>query len=175
MNKQEIIDLLTEKYHSFIHYIHGLTAEELLFSNQQKWTAGQQLEHIVLCVKPIVQVFSLDPATIQQNFGATSRPGRSYGDVRNDYNQKLKEGGKAPENYVPAAVPANQIPVLSEKLEKMIASLCTKITAFTDENLDTLCIPHPLLGSLTLREMLYNVIDHVEHHHALTIQNLNYK
>jgi len=28
-------------------------------------------------------------------------------------------------------------------------------------------LPHPLLGKVTVREMLYFTIHHVQHHHAL--------
>ena len=34
---------------------------------QEKWAAGQQLAHIVMCVKPLVYVFGLDKVLIEQN------------------------------------------------------------------------------------------------------------
>ncbi len=172
MNKPAIIDSLTKNYHAFIHYINGLTPEEYSFSANQKWTAGQQLEHIVLCVKPLVQVFSMEPLMIEQNFGRANRPGRAYEVVLTDYTEKLQEGGKAPERYVPEAISQDQRIILTETLANRIKELCSKIDNFTEEDLDGLCIPHPLLGSLTLREMLYNAIYHVEHHHNLTNHNL---
>lgn len=45
MNKAAIILLLTDKYNSFINTINGLTEAEYQFSDQDKWTAGQQLQH----------------------------------------------------------------------------------------------------------------------------------
>ncbi len=48
MNKQTIIDSLTDNYNSFVKYISELKPAEYSYSFQQKWTAGQQLEHIVL-------------------------------------------------------------------------------------------------------------------------------
>jgi hypothetical protein len=48
MNKQTIINLITENYDSFINYVNSLTAEEFTFAFQQKWTAGQQMQHLVL-------------------------------------------------------------------------------------------------------------------------------
>ena len=172
MNKQTIIDALTVNYHSFIDYINGLTVEECSFNYQGKWTAGQQLNHIVLCIKPLVQVFSMDKPAIAQTFGVADRPGITYDALLTNYKEKIKEGGKAPERFVPATVSPNQRELLSETLKKLTIELCSKIDSFTEQELDSLCIPHPLLGKLTLREMLYNAIYHVEHHQEQAKRNL---
>jgi len=39
-----------------------------------------------------------------------------------------------------------------------------KIKNYNEANLDKYIIPHPLLGKLTLREMLFFTIHHNEHH-----------
>lgn len=173
MNKQAVTDALTKNHNSFIHYLNELSAEEYLFSHEQKWTAGQQQAHIVLCVKPLVQVFSMDKPMIAQTFGKADRASRSYDVLLTDYLQKLDEGGKAPSRFVPEPVPADQQKALNEKLEKLVKELCSKIETFTEEELDGLFIPHPLLGNLTLREMLYNAICHVEHHYESIKRNLS--
>ena len=173
MNKQTIIDSLIQNYTSFITEINELTATKLQFSNGQKWTAGQQLQHIVLCVKPLVQVFSMDKSMIAQNFGIADKPGRSYDVLLGEYLEKLNEGGKAPDRFVPENVLAEQRTGLSESLGQLINLLCSKIENFSEEDLDQLCIPHPLLGKLTLREMLCNAIYHVEHHGNQVKQNLD--
>ena len=171
MNKQEIIDHLALNYNAFIDYINSLTTEEYAFSKGQKWNAVQQLDHIVLCVKPLVQVFSMDKAAIAQAFGSTERQGRSYDVLLDDYHIKLSEGGKAPERFVPAAGTADQKQAQCAMLSKLVKDLCAKVDTFTNAELDTLLIPHPLLGSLTLREMLYNAIYHVKHHQSQMQEN----
>ncbi|XZF14722.1 DinB family protein [Chitinophagaceae bacterium MMS25-I14] len=174
MNKQAIIHLLTEKYSSFIDYINTLSTDEYLFDHEGKWTAGQQAEHIVLCVKPLVQVFSMDKAAIAQNFGVTKRESRTYDVLLNDYKEQLNEGGKAPGRYLPATVSQDQKEILNETLSQNIKELCARIETFNEQELDSLLIPHPLLGKLTLREMLYNAAYHVEHHQTQAQENLKY-
>jgi hypothetical protein len=83
-----------------------------------------------------------------------------------EYRAKLKDGGKAPERFLPAAVAYDQREAECTVLRKLIGELCVKISIFSEEGLDTLLIPHPLLGNLTLREMLYNAIYHVQHHQS---------
>jgi hypothetical protein len=172
MDKQAIIDSLVENHKSFVIYIRDLTADEYFFSHQQKWSAAQQLAHIVLCVKPLVQVFNMNKSAIKTNFGVVSSKGRTYDILLNDYLGKLAEGGKAPEKYIPEVISSDQRIVLVETLEKMINDLRAGIENFTEPELDSLAIPHPLLGKLSMREMLYNAIYHVVHHHQLTSQNM---
>ncbi|HTF06087.1 MAG TPA: DinB family protein [Bacteroidia bacterium] len=167
MNKSEIISSLTAHHTSFINYINGLSDDEYTVSPNQKWTAGQHVQHIILCVKPLVQVFSMDKFAIEQTFGVAHKPSRIFDDMCNAYSEKLKEGIKAPDRFVPAAVSPDQRKLQGETLTKVVQALCEKIEGFTEPELDRMCIPHPVLGKLTMREMLYNAVDHVRHHHKM--------
>lgn len=173
MNTTAIIQSLTQNHQDFIQYLDTLSATEYEYSVSPKWSAGQQLAHIVLCVKPLVQVFSMDAGTVEKMFGRTDRPGRNYGMMLNDYREKLNEGGAAPGRYVPETATFDQRTELSQLLTNMISELNKKIGNFSEQELDTLHIPHPLLGNLTMREMLYNAVYHVTHHHQSAIANLN--
>lgn len=169
MNKINIAHQLTENYTAFIRFVQSLTPEQYDHAPEGKWTAGQQLAHLVLCVKPLVQVYGMPAAMIMQTFGQTDRGSRSYDELTQTYREKLEEGGKAPSKFVPEPSPFHQREELCITLDNLIATLNREIAAFTDEELDTLQVPHPLLGNLTLREMLFNAIYHAEHHHRMTI------
>lgn len=164
MKKEIILNKLNENHKSFIDYLSNLAKKEFELSVHKKWTAGQQLEHIVLCVKGLVLFFSLDKATIEQDFGSTSRQGRSYEALLREYTDNSGGGWKAPVRYIPETNTINKRENLIQTLEGLIKELGFKIETFTEQELDSLQIPHPSLGILTLREMLYNAIYHVEHH-----------
>ena len=55
---------------------------------------------------------------------------------------------------------------LQDAVDKQITRLSEKIDRFSETELDQFILPHPLLGKLTLREMIYFTIYHVEHHHS---------
>tara|TARA_R110002050_G_scaffold144363_2_gene269893 strand:- start:14529 stop:15056 length:528 start_codon:yes stop_codon:yes gene_type:complete len=172
MNKTEIKNSLERRYLALVNYINGLSNAEFTFSYESKWTAGQHLKHIVLCVNPLVQVFGMPNTIIEQNFGTTKTESRTYDELLAVYIEKLNKGGKAPSQYVPEIVSENEKSELLKTLPKLIEKLNAEIDTFTENELDTLCIPHPLLGNISLREMLYNAIYHVEHHQILTENNL---
>ena len=52
-------------------------------------------------------------------------------------------------------------------------SLCSAIEKnWKDTQLDQYIVPHPLLGKITLREMGYFTIYHVQHHDAIIRERL---
>ncbi len=175
MNKQEIIKSLFERHNSFLKYINELSPDEFLFAYQKKWTAGQQVKHIVLCVEVLVQVFNMPKLIIEEKFGLSAKQGCTYEELANKYVQKFTEGGKAPDRFVPQIILISQREGLCKDLAALINKLCAEVENFTEQELDTLRIPHPLLGSLSMREMLYNTIYHVEHHQVKTMLNLKNK
>jgi hypothetical protein len=173
MEREEIIKLLKENHESFSAFINGLTKEEFLFTAQQKWTAGQQLQHIYLSVRPVALALHLPKILIRIIFGKANRPGRTYDELVKRYLLKLENGGRATAAFIPKAVAFDQREKISEQLNGKINALCSGIKKFTEQELDTMILPHPLLGKLTIREMLYFTIYHVEHHQEITKRNLH--
>lgn len=168
MDKQTISFELTEKHRLFTHYISCISGDACLQIEPGKWSACQQLEHIFLSVKPVRLAFSFPKFLLQLIWGKSNRPGRNYDDLVNKYLDKLAKGGKAPAPFVPKPVGLERKEKLIQALTDEIAILNKKTARFSESELDTYVLPHPLLGKLTLREMLLFCIYHVQHHqHAI--------
>ncbi|WP_264520685.1 DinB family protein [Flavobacterium sp. N1994] len=172
MEKEAIISKINSNHNSFIDYISHLTEEEFEYCYADKWTAGQQLEHIYLSVKPLNQALVLPKFLLKFLFGKANRPSKTYEELVKRYQDKLQAGGRATSRFVPKVIPISQKMELIENLNLMIPKLTSKITRFTETDLDVIILPHPLLGKITLREMLYFTAYHVEHHQELTKRNL---
>ena len=167
MDKQTLINKLTENHQEFIACVNQLSPEEFTASKNDKWTAGQQLEHIYLSVKPVGLAFRLPLFLLKLIWGKSNREGRSYDELIARYHAKLASGSKATGPFVPKKVDLHQGPKLKASLNKEVAKLCASIEKHSEEALDQYILPHPLLGKLTLREMLYFTIYHVKHHENL--------
>src|SRR5205085_4225714 len=98
---------------------------------------------------------SLPRLPVRIMFGKATKPSSTYEQLVNAYHHKLQSGYKASAPYVPKSVGADQKEKLITALNAKVNSLCSKIESFTESELDTLRLPHPLLGKLTMREMLY--------------------
>jgi DinB superfamily len=171
MDKQTIKNQLYEKHNSFISYLEILSEEDFLKRKNDKWTAGQQFEHIFLGVKPVRQILSLPKFLLQLIWGQANRESKSYEDLVEKYLLKLENGGRATGRFIPQTVSYKKGQILKINLKKELDMLVAKLDRFSEEELDKYILPHPLLGKLTIREMLYFTIYHVRHHEELTKRN----
>lgn len=172
MEIKTIKNKLSENHNSFVEFITSLTNEEFINCKNEKWTAGQQLEHIYLGIKPVRQILSLPKFLLKIIWGQANREGLNYEDLVKKYLHKLEKGGIATGRFIPKTVNIEKRQILKIELKNEVISLCSKIDKFTENQLDKFVLPHPLLGKLTIREMLYFSIYHVEHHEELTKKNL---
>lgn len=172
MTKSEIQRILKENHIRFTNHVTSLSDADFLYSNNGKWTAGQQLEHMIKSVRPVVLAFRLPAFLLRIIFGKANRASKDYNGLVEKYKQKLAAGGKASAPFIPKPVAVADKEKLSRRLNSLIETLVKQVDSYTDEKLDQLILPHPLLGKLTFREMLYFTIYHVEHHEKHTQQNL---
>ena len=59
MNKKEIAELLQKNHQEFIEMVNALREEDFSYAPTNKWTAGQQLDHLVRSVQPVNMAFAL--------------------------------------------------------------------------------------------------------------------
>ncbi|MEP7318795.1 MAG: DinB family protein [Panacibacter sp.] len=164
MTKQEIIDQLRSNYKAFTGLIAKLDEKEFLFTEKNKWTAGQQAEHILRSVKPVTLAFGLPMLLLRIMFGKANRPSRGYGTLVHRYYDKLAAGGKASGRFIPPEIAYEQQQKICTAIMAVTETLCNRIEKYSEEQLDKYILPHPLFGKLTCREMLYFTVYHVEHH-----------
>lgn len=164
MNKNEIMLQMQQNHDAFIKLVSSLNEKEFTYTIYSKWTAGQQAEHIVKAIKPVKLAFSLPLFVPKLLFGKANRPSRSYGELVKKYKDKLAAGGRASAAFIPPEISFHRQKNITASISSVIASLNKKIESKTEEELDNYILPHPLLGKLTYREMLYFTIHHVYHH-----------
>jgi hypothetical protein len=167
MNKAEINAALQSGHHQFANYTNGLSKADLLFSKEDKWTAAQQVDHILKSIKPLAQGLLLPKFVVKLVWGKANRNSKTYDELIHKYLEKLKLGGKATKPFVPSEIDAATVPELNQKINQAINRLIKNLGKYTEEELDIVILPHPLLGKVTLREMMYFTIYHVQHHEVL--------
>ncbi len=172
MTKEEIKTRLINNHEDFANFILSLNEEKFIYSKEEKWTAGQQLDHIYRAVAPLSKALDLPKILLRIIIGKANRPSRSYEELVAKYQSKLQEGGKASGRFIPLEIHFAQKDQLKGALKKIVLKLCQHLDKFSEKDLDHYILPHPLLGKLTLREMLYFTIFHVNHHWQNTLKNL---
>jgi len=164
MDKSTIQTHIREHHEAFIQTLEQLSDEAFLFVKDGKWSAGQQLDHIIKSISPVIMVFGLPKFIPRLLYGHPNRASRSYEQVVVDYQLLLDNGAKATGKYVPREVPLAFRQRRIEKLIKATELLAKNMNAYSEEQLDQYQVPHPLLGKMTIRELLYFTIYHVQVH-----------
>ena len=163
MLKEEIKNELLLQHNNFVEVIKSIPADKVHQSKDGKWSPAQQLDHIYKSVSPVRLAFSFPKFLLKMIYGTANRQSRTYDTLLQRYHEKLQAGGKSTAPFIPS-VKNTSVDLPLSKLKLLIVSLCSKVDTYSEIQLDTFILPHPLLGKLTLREMLYFTIYHVQHH-----------
>jgi len=172
MEKQKLKQQLVEKHNTFADYVLSLNETHFNFALPEKWNAGQHLQHILISVARLGKAIDNPKFVISLEEAGLKREGMSYEALIAVYLEFIKKGAKASAPFVPELVTIEQRPQLVKDVQAAVTELCLKLDAYSEQQLNELTIPHPLLGRITLREMIYFTIKHAEHHYELTKQYL---
>ncbi len=167
MTKQAIIQKLSEGFSIIEATIHQSDGDAFYQKKDEKWSAAQNIQHLILSVKPLNLAFTL-PNFALLFFGKLNRDPRNYQEMVEKYHQKLAEGGVSTGQFTPKDEDGNKEEIIKQ-FRTVNDTFLKKVDEFTEEDLDKYLLPHPLLGKLTLREMLYFTIYHTLHHHKAII------
>ncbi|MCB0635830.1 MAG: DinB family protein [Lewinella sp.] len=147
-------------------------ATEPLFHSRPngKWSIGENLEHLILSNMGVASALARPKAFFEQ-FGAPQGPSRTYQAMHDQYFV-LVQGRTAPPPFAPdREAPTSQADLL-HSWRTIRAKYAERLPAhWTEETLDQYCLPHPAIGQLTVREMLFFHIFH-NHHHLAAMERI---
>ena len=171
MDRKDLVSEFKENHNLFIDYIKSLTDEEFVREIPHKWTAAQQLAHLVLGMETLAQLLS-NKAYIESKFGKIDRPNLGYDEIVNNYVTGLKNGAKAPTQYEPDKIKLAQKQALIQALSNYTHALVQSLDKYNEDEFDSLIIPHPFMGNLSIREMIHFMAYHALHHLKSVQKNL---
>jgi hypothetical protein len=135
----------------------------------EAWSPAENVRHLTKSMRPVVKALRMHPLILRVMFGTSNHGSISYDGLVARYRQALSEGGTAgrfaPSSHSNPDLDAWRAQILAE-FENVHRQLCSAIERWSESRLDHLRLPHPLLGKLTVREMLYFTLYHERHHLA---------
>lgn len=166
MEKEAIAILLEEKHSILFDWLDQQTDEKWTKGPEGKWTQAQHIQHLTDSLQLLNNALSYPKFYIKYKFGVCNREIKDYAAVTKNYYTKLKEKQELVKKFN-KKVKAPTIHQKSRLLTRLLIQskkLQYKTKLISDENLDTLVIPHPLMGKMTLREIIMWTACHTEHH-----------
>ena len=131
------------------------------------WSPAEAVRHLIKSLRPVVKALGIPKIVLRVMFGKSSRPSMTYDGLCARYLQGLAEGGQAG-RFAPSRKSVDDLEAWRETIMadfvRLNRELRKSIARWPDKKLDRLRLPHPLLGKLTVREMLFFTLYHQEHH-----------
>lgn len=172
MDKEAIATLLDDKYTTLITWLKNQDDAKWETGPEGKWTTSQQALHLLQSIKPLNKALSMPKFLLKYKFGKANREVRDYETVCKRYEERLIDAkGKTYKGSQNMSVPKlKEKPYLLNRLQIEQKKLQAKTQRWKDTDLDTLIIPHPLMGKMPVREIIMWSAYHVEHH-IISLQN----
>jgi len=132
------------------------------------WSPAENVRHLTKSVRAVNTGLKLPKWLIWVRFWRPRRASRGYTELRDIYLARLAAGADAgrfaPEQRPPAAdLVAERARIMGAHL-RSVTEMRGYLARWSEGALDRLQLPHPALGWLTVREMLYFTVYHNRHH-----------
>ena len=167
-----MVNSLIEAERSVADFFGSLSPEEFVFRDGSAWNPAEHLSHLNTAISAVARGFGIPRWILRLRFGRSKRPSRDFAIVRQEYLARLSAGAVARGAFVPPREdPLGDDRVkrqrdLLERWQRVNARLRNAVETWPQRDLDRLQLPHPLLGKVTAREMLFVMMYHDHHHIA---------
>ncbi|HEX6134433.1 MAG TPA: DinB family protein [Longimicrobiales bacterium] len=176
--RPEIVRSLAEVESEVAAFFGSLSDDELVLRVQDAWTPAEHLQHLCTSVAAVARGFSMRRWMLRLRFGRARRPSRSYAELQNHYRDQLSRGARASGVFVPernelmgTRIAEHRAAILA-RWARVNLRLRAHAERWSERDLDRIRLPHPLLGMLTAREMLFFTLYHNLHHVAAAKRRL---
>lgn len=140
------------------------------------WSPADNVRHLIKSTLPVTKALKLPGLLLRTLFGPAANASTSYGELVTRYREKLAAGGNAGK-FAPRTIPVpDDLEAWQRKLvgtcRDSVSDLSRAVGRWSESDLDNYRLPHPLLGKLPLREMLFFTLYHYNHHKENVVRRM---
>jgi DinB superfamily len=168
--RSEILAALDAAEREVAEFFGSLADDELVHRVGEAWTPAEHLRHLCIAVAAVARGLAVPRWLLRLRFGRARAPSRTYDVIRETYRSLLGRGAGASGPFVPRREDLSPAQAAESRAEllarwgRVNGGLRAALATWSEANLDRLRMPHPILGPLTVREMLFFTIYHDGHH-----------
>jgi hypothetical protein len=123
------------------------------------------VDHLIKSHKPVAKALKLPKITLRAMFGKPDKSSMMYEELCQIYHDEIARGAQASGRYLPDQENPDlnaetKKKDLLDQFSKAGTELVSVVEKWDDKELDDYLLPHPILGKLTIREMLFFTIYH---------------
>lgn len=167
-SRPEIVRELRALHERSTPYWNAFPTAELLAPLGEAWSPADNVRHLNKSIRAVARGLRVPRLVVLVTFGPSLRKSRGYAEIREVYHQVLAGGADAgrfaPRPEGPPGDPEAWRRELMSRWAENADSLEAALVPWSEKALDRCRMPHPLLGKLTVREMLLFTLYHNLHH-----------
>lgn len=171
--KSELIAALNDSIERAENWFREIPANDFFARHGDVWSPSDNMDHMIRSVKPIAKALKLPKITLQAMFGKPEKSSMTYEELCQLYRDEIAKGAQASGRFLPdqdspsAEVAEEKKKELLERWSKASTELVSVVETWKEHDLDQYVLPHPIIGNLTIREMLFFTIYHNLRHASL--------
>ena len=167
-NKPEIIAALEAQKLEIPAFLESIPSEQFFDGSSEKWSVGHHVQHVTSAINRVGQGLlnadalpKREPATASRDFKTMHQTYLET--LRNTPSETLRQLGSRVtlEKFENSDAHKTQM-ILS--FTRAIENFNTALEHFDEANLESLGMPHPIMGLLSSREMVFFIVFHNTHH-----------
>ncbi len=163
--KSDLISALKDSIQRAENWFSEIPANDFFARQGEVWSPSDNVDHLIKAVKPLIKALRLPKFTLHTMFGKPEKPSMTYEELCQIYRDELSKGAQASGRFLPdQESPAENADAkkreLLEQWSNASADLVFIAETLDESELDQYQLPHPILGKLTIREMLFFTIYH---------------
>jgi len=175
-SRKEIIDALEQQGIASVAYFDAFDTGTFFRSIGSSWSPADTVRHLSKSTRPVAKALGTSKLVLRFLFGKAGRGSLTYDELRTRYLGALAEGAQAG-RFAPSARfeedPESWRAGIMRDFTSVNENLRKAIARWPESKLDRLRLPHPLLGKLTIREMLFFTLYHHRHHVGVVQRHLS--
>jgi hypothetical protein len=164
---QQIAATLERVEEESVAYWNGFETSEFFAKIDGHWSPAENVRHLIKSIRPVAKALTVPRFVLRFKFGKSRRNSTPWSEIQSRYLGLLDAGGKAgrfaPSEREETDLETGRARIMSQFVQAN-RDLRTTLAKWPDRSLDRYQLPHPLLGKLTLREMLIFTAYHQTHH-----------
>ena len=170
--KFELLTALKDSNQRAENWFRIIPTRDFFTRHGEVWSPSDNVDHLIKAVKPISKALKLPKITLQAMFGKPEKPSMSYEDLCDRYRAEIARGAQAsgrylPDQETPVGNAESKKKEFLDQWSKANEELLSVVEKWDESELDKYLLPHPLIGKLTIREMIFFTIYHNLRHASL--------
>ena len=177
--KKSILQTLDKVTKEVVYTFKSISSEDLFVRLEGGWSPLETLEHLIKSSKAVKSALKRSGIFLRLLGGKPKRTSRRYSDLQEAYLRELVSRAHADQhspNRIEHPGSKDEVNKMRQKAMRRWKALNKEIRAtlelWREKELEQYQISHPIMGKLTIREMLLLAIYHTLHHLHLIQQRI---